>query len=151
MDINTQYITPIAATSSTNMGFNERNNTGYSVSREEIAAIEQTAGENANIWAELAEEYDVRNSSFNELCEMSTRLYQAGQIYLFDHAMLTFDPGKSAQPAKPCIYLTVANAAGKRDWIAEHEARAARDLKIGNMIGYKVNKNVLMILARLQK
>lgn len=151
MDISTQYIKPIAAVSSTNKEFYERHNTDHSLSREELAAIEQTVGENANIWAELSEKYDIRNSSFNELCEISAKLYQAGQIYLFDHAMLTFDPNSLAHPAKAFKYLTTASSDGKRDWIAEHEARVKRDLENGNTIGYKVNKNVLTILERLQK
>lgn len=152
MDISIQDITPVAAvTASTKMGFNKGNNESYSSSIEERAAIEQAPGENADIWSELAAKYDIRNSSFNELCEVSARLYQAGQIYLFDYAMLTFDPDKSTQPVKPDIYITEANAGDKRDWIVEYEARAVKALKMNNKIGSKVIKNILKILERLKK
>ncbi len=148
MDIYTRYNTPITYIG-TNTPLKKKNNVNFSTSVEENN-IEHVANKNLEIWEELGKEYNIRKSSFDELCDMSIRLYQAGQISLFDHAILTFDPSKSPQPIKPNLCLTEANADDKRDWIAEYEARAARDLKMGNMMGYKVNKNILEILEHLQ-
>ena len=150
MDILIKETTPITAvTAPIKMGLNERNNSNLSFSSEETDTIEQAAHVNTDIWSELAEEYDIRNSSFYELCDISTRLYQAGQIYLFDHVMLTYNPNKAKQPVKPGIYLTEESTDGRRDWIIEYQARAAEAMKTNNKIASKVIKNILKILERL--
>ncbi len=149
MDIHTQYSTPIT-NNGTNIKLEKSNDVNSFASIEEKKNAEYVVNENPEIWEELREEYDVRNSSFDELCDMSMRLYLAGQITLFEHAVLIFDPSKFSQPAGFNFCLTEANTEGKRDWIAEYEARAARDFKLGNMLGYKVKKNILGILERLQ-
>lgn len=151
MNINTQYSTPTTTYSAINMKLIKQHNVNYSTSTESITVAEQSASKNTEIWGELAKEYDIRNASFNELSDISTRLYKAGEISLFGHAMLTFDPSKSPQPVKTNIYLTEPSDNGKRDWIAEYEARVAKNLKMGNITGYRVNKNVLKILVRLQQ
>lgn len=148
MDIYTRYSTAITNIG-TNITLNKKNNVNFCASIEAKKNIEHVDNKNSEIWEELRKEYDIRNSSFDELCDISKKLYQAGQISLFDHAMLTFDPSKSPQPIKPNLCLTEVNAEGKRDWIAEYEAKAARDLKISNMMGYRVNKNIVGILERL--
>lgn len=132
-----------------NLTANTNNNVNKQTPMEENRDIGKKVNEKPEIWEELAKVYDIRNASFDELCDMSIKLYQSGQISLFDHAMLTFDPSKSPQPIKPNLCLTEANADGKRDWIVEYEARAARNLKMGDMTGYRVNNNVLKILERL--
>lgn len=147
MDINTRYSAPITNIG-TNITLNKKNNVNFSASIEEKKNIEHLDNKNSEIWEELRKEYNILKSSFDELCDMSKRLYQAGQISLFDHAVLTFDPSKSPQPIKTNLCLTETDAEGKRDWIAEYEARAARDLKMSNMMGYRVNKNILGILER---
>ena len=149
MDINTRYSIPVTYLG-TNVALNQKNNVESTASTEEKKDMEHITNGNSKIWEALGKEYDIRNSSFDELCDMSKRLYEAGQISLFDHATLTFDSSKSPQPIKPNLFLTEANANGKRDWIAEYEKRAARDLNMGNMMGYRVNKNILAILNRLR-
>jgi len=103
-----------------------------------------------DIWGKLAKEHDIRNASIDELCDITLKLYKAGEISLFDHVLLSFDPSKSPQKIRFNIFLTEANADGKRDWIAEHEARANMHLKRGDMVGYKNRQRVLGILRRLQ-
>ena len=104
----------------------------------------------SNIWAEIAGEYDIRNASFDELCDISLKLYEAGEISLAEHAFLTFDSSKSPQTIKTNVFLTKTDVDGKRDWIAEYQAKVNMDLKTGNMLGYKNNQRLLDILRRLR-
>ncbi|WP_422446525.1 hypothetical protein [Thermoanaerobacterium sp. DL9XJH110] len=148
MIVNTNYYqtTPYVTT---NMKSNVRNNPKTYCLTQEKVKTEHKTGYSSNIWEELAKEYDIRNASLEELCDISSKLYEAGEISLADHAILTFDPGKSPQKVRPNIFLTKASADGRRDWIAEYEARANMDLKIGNTPGYKNNRRILDILRRL--
>lgn len=126
------------------------NKANSSTSIKEKKNTDQVDNNSEDIWQKLAKKYNIRNATFDELCDMSKKLYEAGQISLFHHAILTFNPSKSPQPIKPNRCLTGADDDGKRDWIAEYEARAAKDLKVGNMMGYMVNKDIIRILERLQ-
>ncbi|MDI3481574.1 MAG: hypothetical protein PWQ97_1229 [Tepidanaerobacteraceae bacterium] len=149
MIVNTNYYqtTPCVRT---NIKSNVRNNPKpYCLTQEKVETEHKTEC-SSDIWEELAKEYDIRNASFDELCDISLKLYEAGEISLADHAILTFDPSKSPQKVKPNIFLTKTNIDGKRDWIAEYEARANMDLKIGNTVGYKNNQHILDILRRFQ-
>ena len=47
------------------------------------------------------------------------------------------------------MYETKANEYGQRDWIAEFEARASKELKYGNFIGYQNRMKAVSILQRL--
>ena len=105
---------------------------------------------NHSIWVELAQEYDVRNMSFKDLCNISTRLYDNGQITLKEHALFTFDPQKSVQKIKSGINLLPTDANSNKDWIKEYETRYQRDLKLGNTMGYTTNKHLLTILNKLE-
>ena len=49
-----------------------------------------------DIWEELGNKYDTHNATFDELCEISYKLYSAGQISFRDHAMMTFDWKRAA-------------------------------------------------------
>ena len=44
-----------------------------------------------------------------------------------------------------------ANAMGQRDWIAEFEARATKDLRYGHLIGHSHKKKILHILQQLDR
>ncbi|ADL08772.1 hypothetical protein [Thermosediminibacter oceani] len=149
MRVNTNYYqtTPYVRA---NMKSNVRNNPKtYSLTQENVKTEYKTEY-SSNIWEELAKEYDIRNASFEELHDIAFKLYDTGEISFFDLGVLIFDPSKSPQKVRPNIFLTKANPDGKRDWIAEYEARANMDLKIGNMLGYKSNRRILDILRRLQ-
>lgn len=111
-----------------------------------------------NIWTQLTDKYDIRHASFDELCELSTSLYDAGEISLFDHAMFTFDWKRAAADlaktfpdAVSDLNLTPADAAGNRDWIAEFEARAKRDFRTNNIRGYVENQKLSKILRQLSR
>jgi len=151
MDISALSNTPAVSRVGKNTASSRRNNTRHSASEEGYSNAYQAADKNAGIWEELAKKFDVRNASFDELCDISSQLYLAGQISLFDHVILIFEPEESPQTVSYDICLTEADADGKRNWLREYEARVARDLKAGNTLGYKVNKNILSILERLQQ
>ncbi len=103
----------------------------------------------SDIWSELSRKYDIRSASFDEMCEISSSLYEAGQITLFEHALFIFDPSKSPMTPDLDICLTPAGPDGKRDWISEYEARAAQDFSMGNMQSYKHMQKALDILRKL--
>lgn len=129
---------------------NETNNINV-YSSEPENTIQDNNNNNTDIWNELSSKYNIRSASFDELCEISSKLYQSGQITLLDHMLLTFDPTKLYQQIKSNITPAIYNGKTKTDWVAEYEARSEYDLKMGNMMGNKNNKNILNILIHLQK
>ena len=135
---------------STNIKSNVEDNTKPYFLTQEKVKTEHKTEYCSNIWKKLAKNHHIRNASFDELCGISLKLYEAGEISLLDHAILTFDSSKSPQKVRPNIFLTKTNIDGKRDWIAEYEARANMNFKKGNIVGYKNYQRVLDILRRLQ-
>ncbi|SNX53882.1 hypothetical protein SAMN05660242_1495 [Thermoanaerobacterium sp. RBIITD] len=103
----------------------------------------------SDVWEKLSEKFNISNASFNDIKYVSSELYKAGQISLLDHGILTFDPSESPQRIKPNIFLTQSDSNARMDWIAEYEARANKDLNIGNTTGYLNNKRILNILKQL--
>lgn len=106
-----------------------------------------------DIWKELSNQYDIRNATIDELCDITLKLYKAGEISLFDHAFLSFDLDKALRELRIRfnIPLPKTNIDGKKDWIAEYEARANMHLERGDIVGYKNMQRMLGILRRLQK
>ena len=111
-----------------------------------------------DIWAELGGRYDIRHATFDELCEVADKLYSAGQISLLDHAMITFDWKRAADDLRkdhPDVVadfnITPADAEGRRDWIAEFEARAKHVFSQGNDGGYVHNQKLVEILLRISR
>lgn len=113
--------------------------------------VEYKPDQASEIWGELAGAYDIRNATFDELCEISLKLYEEGQISLKDHGILTFNPSKSPQTPGLTINLTPASPEGRMDWIAEYEARLKRDLEINNLLGYANNQKIVQILKCLDR
>lgn len=128
-----------------------------STENEQVAKIQQA--NSSNTWEELSGKYDVRKATFEEITEISQTLYEAGDISLKEHALLTFDYEKSTNYLKQNatmpisanfdMYETLSNSNGERDWIAEFEARASKDFKYGNLIGHQNNMKIFTILQRL--
>jgi len=54
----------------------------------------------SEIWGELAEEYDIRNATHDQLCGIAKKLLDAGQISSREFAVLTFDMDKLLQVLK---------------------------------------------------
>lgn len=104
------------------------------------------------------ETLDVRRATFEEMTELSRALYERGEITLKDHMLLTFDYERATNSLKQNapgsisadfdMYETPADRNGKRDWIAEFQARALKDLKFGNLIGHQNKMRILTILQQ---
>ncbi|GKV66484.1 MULTISPECIES: hypothetical protein [unclassified Sporosarcina] len=81
--------------------------------------------DSAALYRELAGKYDVRQATFGEIIELSNALYEAGEISLKEHAVLTFDYDRAANnlkrqapgyvPIDFTMYETVAASNGQRD------------------------------------
>ncbi len=94
----------------------------------------ETPIEPVYIWHNLAAKYDVRSITPQETADLSSELYDAGLISFKDHAILSFQPelGKIPLPDGASIYLTHADGNGRRDMIAEYEARIEFSKKHGH-------------------
>lgn len=112
-----------------------------------------------NVLEEIPSNHNVRNATFEEISEISLKLYEAGEISLLDHSILSFDWERAADyfrqnlkvHVKSDLNLTPTNIEGRRDWIAEFEARMNRDFKHNNLLGYENNKKIYNILKKLDR
>lgn len=114
-----------------------------------------------SIYDELANQYDVRNMTFEHLKEVAQELYEAGAITGKEVVTMTFDYNRATQYIKQAangfaapnftMYETSADASGRRDWIAEFEARAAKDRQYGNFIGNANKTKIISILQLLER
>ncbi|MCP3940957.1 MAG: hypothetical protein GY710_05685 [Desulfobacteraceae bacterium] len=79
---------------------------------------------------------------------MSLELYNAGEISLMDHAQITF---KGAMMDKfGDTFLTKTDSDGRRDMIAEFEAKVAMDKSpTGNSLSIPGDLRILQHLERL--
>ena len=127
----------------------------------EETAVNTKPKDSSALYKELSAKYDVRNSTFDEMVEISTALYEAGEISLLDHSFLTFDFERaehnlrrldpSRVSADFSLYETPTNAYGQRDWIAEFKARAEKKFSFGNLIGHQHSTKISNILERLSR
>ena len=152
------YNTPHVRSNNADNKFSE----SFTLNIHNNTSVEQNNKVSSDIWKELGSEYDVREATFDEICKISNKLYEAGEITLREHAILTFDYdratkdiigiarnlGREVSPSYS-MYATESNGNGERDWIAEYEARIKQDFKQNNMIGYHNNKKILDILNEL--
>ena len=97
------------------------------------------------IGRDLGKKVDVRNATFEEMCEVAKALYEAGEISGMTYSVMTLDTTKHSSIGS--VFLT-PEIGGKRDWIAEYTARAS--ITIGHMESYTMNQNILNILFRLE-
>lgn len=96
-----------------------------------------------DIWAELGSKYNIRQATFDELCEIADTLYSNGQISFSDLAMMTFDWKRAADDlrkdypdVKADFNQVPADSHGRRDWVAEFLARAKQAFSQGNDQGF---------------
>lgn len=121
----------------------------------------ETSEVDESIYDDIANKYDIRNMTFEELKEVAQELYEAGAITVKEVMTMTFDYGRATQSIKQAanglaapnfsMYETSADASGRRDWIAEFEARAAKDRQYGNLIGNANNTKIMNILQLLER
>lgn len=100
-----------------------------------------------SIWRKMALKYDVRSITTEETASLSQELYDAGEISLFDHALLSFDPDHSVPYGTG--FLTQSDSTGHRDLILEYANRIDMDKKMGNSQSLINNERVLEYLKRL--
>ncbi|MCP3940956.1 MAG: hypothetical protein GY710_05680 [Desulfobacteraceae bacterium] len=76
---------------------------------------------------------------------MSLELYYAGEISLLDHTILSLnrDMGEFTS------FLTKAGSDGRRDMLAEFEAKVAMDKSTGNNLNLPNDSRILQHLERL--
>ncbi|MDD3365416.1 MAG: hypothetical protein PHZ03_10580, partial [Syntrophomonas sp.] len=111
-----------------------------------------------DIWAELGSKYDICHATFDELCEIATTLYKKGAISGGDCAIMTFDWKRAADDLRKDhpdvmadLNLVPADSEGRRDWIAEFDARAKRDFRSGNDLGYIEDQKLADILRQISR
>ena len=115
--------------------------------------------EPSNIWGELSKKYDVRNATFDDICKIADELYNAGQIPLLEKAIMTFDKDRDLRDMKAehikgvtasTLYLTPTNSNGRRDWIAEYEAKLKQSYTSSKPSTSRlIYQDILQILKRL--
>jgi hypothetical protein len=102
--------------------------------------------ESESVWRKTASKYDVRNITAGETEKLSQELYDAGEISLLDHAILSFDPSRSPYGTG---FQTPADGTGRRDLVSEYEARVNMDRKMGDSRNLVNDERVLGYLERL--
>lgn len=111
--------------------------------------------ESSSIWENLSNEYNVNYGTFADVIRIANSLYEAGEISLREVATMTFDFGKASHDLKQVasgissnfsMYETNAKEDGKRNWIEEFDARANKNFKLGNLLGYNSNMKISSIL-----
>ncbi|PLR95979.1 hypothetical protein [Bacillus sp. T33-2] len=127
----------------------------------EVKMMDTKESLTGDIYEELASKYNVRNTTFEELTEISKALYDKGEISLKEHMTITFDYERATNNIKQyavtqvspkfSMYETDADSNGRVDWIAEFEERANKDFKYGNLIGYRSKLKVLSFLQQLDR
>lgn len=135
--------------------------TPFSIQEEKDVTTKVT---NENVWEEVSQKYDVRNATFEEMAEMAFTLHQAGAISVKEVALLTFDLDRATDSIKKAarqlsmpvapnfsMYETTADEFGRRDWIAEFNGQAKKQLKLGNLIGHASRTKIVNILEQLEK
>jgi hypothetical protein len=153
-----QSVTYIKNTNN-NTDSNITNTFSISQSTENVQEAKMRQANSSNIWKELSRKYDVRKATFGDITEISAVIYDAGEISLKEHAILTFDYERATNYLKQNapmsispnfdMYETQSNSNGERDWIVEFETRANKDFNYGNLIGHQNNMKILSILQRL--
>src|SRR5690625_3418024 len=116
--------------------------------------------ESSNVWENLSNEYDVNNGTFADVIRIANSLYEAGEISIREVDTMTFGFGRASHDLKQVasgissnfsMYETNANEDGKRNWIEEFEARANKNFKFDNLLGYNNNMKISSLLHKLER
>lgn len=126
--------------------------------QKKIAEKLQEKDKELNIWQELANRYNVENTSFENMSQIAKSLYDAGEISLQDVMTMTFDYGRATEDLKNCIqdipsqfsmFETMPDSFGNLNWLFEFEARAQKNFNYGNLLSYQNNMRILDILKQI--
>lgn len=99
-----------------------------------------------SIWQKMASAYDVRHITTEETADLSQSLYDAGEISLLDHALLSFDPSRIPYGTG---FLTEGDNAGHHDLISEYETRMNMDQETGSKQNLVHDQRIYEYLKRL--
>lgn len=126
---------------------------------EETSNLKLSQSQSNAVLGGISNEYDIRKATFDELTEISRKLYEAGELTGLEHAIITFDFERATNSLKQyapgyvpnsfTMYQTAANSNGERDWIAEFEARASKDFQYGQLAAYQTKTKILSVLRKL--
>lgn len=100
------------------------------------------------IWCQLGREYDIHNITHEQRAELSQKLYDAGEISLLDHAVLSFD-GERIFP-DGSTFLTESTSSGAYDLVAEFTARVDLNKQMSDQQSMENNQRILDILSHLE-
>ncbi|MBF0284042.1 MAG: hypothetical protein HQL51_06240 [Magnetococcales bacterium] len=109
-------------------------------------ALELALGETQGVWQAVAERFDVRRLSTEELETAAGELYSGGAISAHDYLLLVASGFHAAPDVR---WLTGVDDDGRLDWVAEYEARLAQDAGNGPKGAFEEKARVLGHLARL--
>lgn len=126
--------------------------------QKKIAEKLQEKDKDLNIWQELANRYNVENTSFENISQIAKSLYDAGEISLQDVMTMTFDYARATEdlknriqdiPSQFTMFETMPDSFGKMNWLLEFEARAQKNFNYGNLLSYQNNMRILDILKQI--
>lgn len=113
-------------------------------------AAQEAAQSALDVWKQLGQEYDVASMSVESMTVVSLTLYENNEINLFEHSILSFDASAGQLGEEADIFRTEADEDGKRDWIAEFQARLEEHQASGDTSAAASDQRILSILERLQ-
>jgi len=121
--------------------------------REAVEAKDNKAGDIKDlkdIWKELGGKHNVKGMTLESMQTVSLTLYNNDKITIHEHTVMTFSMGKDAAEEQPDPFLTEADEEGKRNWIAEFQARLREHRQAGDEDAAAMDDRILGILERLE-
>ena len=96
------------------------------------------------VFDEINQVYDLRCATFEEFCEVAKILFNNGILTIKEFAVATFDLDRvSKEYNLPSQYCINTDSKGRRDWIAEYEAKCQNPLRNSS-----VNRGILQVLQQ---
>jgi len=96
------------------------------------------------LFDKIAQEYNLHCATFEEFCEVAKILYDNGILTIEEVSVATFDWDRvSKEYNLPSQYCINTDSKGRRDWIAEYEAKCQNPLRNSS-----VNRGILQVLQQ---
>lgn len=102
----------------------------------------------SDIEEELKQKYDIKNATYEEMCEISQKLLHNGKISLLQHMQMTMDHSRLPNVSKGSYVDDIFNDGTKKNWTSIFQERANLQLYGGNMDGYNSYINIKNILEK---
>lgn len=107
-------------------------------------ALEEALGSCASVWSTLAERYDVRNMSVDEMEQMSYELFLAGAISAREYVLLS-------TPPTDLRHWNNESEQESHDWVAAYEGVLANCCLHQEQDRFEINARLLEYLERLDE